>query len=101
MNTTVQQDEDTGLDSVAIGPIESGVPLPRIGGFLGRLRRTLERLEVGMSTTLLNVTLKQERYIRQRLPGIGRDLNAKYSLRVADHLRDRSGKRTLRCHRVE
>jgi hypothetical protein len=62
-----QHDEGDGLEDVGIGPIERGVPLPRAGGFLGRLRRTLERLELGMSAQLLNVSLKQERYIRQRM----------------------------------
>lgn len=96
-----QHDEDDGLESIGIGPIEPGVPLPRAGGFLGRLRRTLERLEVGMSAQLLNVSLKQERYIRQRMPTLGRELNAKYSIRVADHVRDRASKRTLRVYRLE
>lgn len=99
MNTK-QQVEDDGLDEVQIGPIETGVPFPRTGGFLGRLRRGLERLEVGMSFTLLNVSLKQERYIRQRMPGLGKDFNAKYSVRVVDRIRDRSAKRTLRVHRI-
>lgn len=98
--STAQQDQDT-MDDVGIGPIEVGVPLPRAGGFLGRLRRTLERLEVGMSTTLLNVTMKQERYIRARLPSVGKTMQCKFSIRVEDHKRDRSAKRTLRVHRVE
>lgn len=98
---TVQQAEDDGLDAVGIGPIERGVPMSRAGGFLGRLRRTLERLEVGMSCTLLNVSQKQERYIRQRMPTLGKSMQAKYSVRVADKLRDRSAKRTLRVHRIE
>jgi len=54
-----------------------------------------------MSAQLLNVSLKQERYIRQRMPTLGRELTAKFSIRVADHVRDRSGKRTLRVYRVE
>lgn len=101
MNTKQQEEEDTGLDNIGIGPIERGVPLPRAGGFLGRLRRTLERLEVGMSAQLLNVSLKQERYIRQRMPTLAREMQARYSIRVADHVRDRTGKRTLRVYRVE
>lgn len=96
-----QQVEDNGLDGVAVGAIERGIPFPRTGGFLGRLRRALERLEVGMSFTLMNVTLKQERYIRQRMPALGKDFDAKFSVRVADHVRDRSAKRTLRVHRIE
>lgn len=99
--TTKQQIEDDGLDAVGIGLPERGVPMPRMGGFLGRLRRTLERLEIGMSVQLLNVTLKQERYIRQRMPALGEELGAKYSVRVADHMRDRSHKRTLRVYRLE
>jgi len=99
--TTMQQDETEGLDGIGIGLPERGVPLPRTGGFLGRLRRTLERLEVGMSATLVNVTLKQEQYIRQRMPTLGREMDAKYSVRVADRVRDRSSKRTLRVYRVE
>lgn len=76
--------------------------MPRVGGFLGRLRRTLERLEVGMSVQLLNVSEKQERYIRQRMPTLGTELQAKYSVRVASHLRDRgASKRTLRVYRTE
>ena len=75
--------------------------MPRMGGFLGRLRRTLERLECGMSAQLLNVSLKQEKYIRQRMPALGGELGAKYSVRVADHVRDRSAKRTLRVYRIE
>lgn len=97
----LQQDEESGLDDVGIGLPEKGVPLPRTGGFLGRLRRVLERLEVGMSATLVNVSLKQERYIRQRMPTLGREMEAKYSVRVADRVRDRSTKRTLRVYRVE
>jgi hypothetical protein len=96
-----QQDEDGGLDDVGIGLPEKGVPMPRTGGFLGRLRRVLERLEVGMSAQLLNVSLKQERYIRQRMPTLAREMDAKYSVRVADRVRDRSSKRTLRVYRVE
>jgi hypothetical protein len=97
----MQHNEDDGLDGIGIGPVERGVPMPRAGGFLGRLRRTLERLEVGMSATLLNVSLKQERYIRQRMPTLAREMEAKYSIRVADHVRDRASKRTLRVYRVE
>jgi len=94
-------DEDDALDSVGIGPIETGVPLPRKHGFLGRLRLTLERLEVGNSVQLLNVTFKQEKYIRARVPSLGASMSAKYSVRVADGARDRSGKRSLRIHRIE
>lgn len=100
--TTMQQVEDDGLDTVGIGLPERGVPMPRIGGFLGRLRRTLERLEVGMSVQLLNVSQKQERYIRQRMPTLATELSAKFSVRVASNLRDRSSaKRTLRVYRTE
>jgi hypothetical protein len=94
-------DDDDDLSSVGIGPIETGVPLPRSGGFLGRLRRTLERLEIGNSCKLINVSLKQERYIRQRMPALAKSMDAKFAIRVADHLRDRSSKRTLRVHRIE
>lgn len=83
-----------------IGIPERGVPMPRQGGFLGKLRRAVERLEVGMSLTLTNVTWKQEKYIRQRLPSVGRDLNSKYSIRVMDKSRDRTVKRTLRVYRI-
>lgn len=100
MNTETPFD-DSDLETVGIGPIESGVPLPRVGGFLGRLRRTLERLEVGMSVTLNNCTIKQEKYVRQRMPGLAKSMGARYSIRVADHNRDRSAKRTLRIFRVE
>lgn len=99
MDTTKQVEDD--MSDVGIGPIEVGIPMPRAGGFLGRLRRSLERLEVGMSTTVLNVTIKQERYIRARLPGVGKSMQAKYSIRVDSHKRDRSVKRTLRVWRVE
>ena len=98
MDTTPQ--EGDAMDDVGIGPIEAGVPLPRADGFLGRLRRTLERLEVGMSVALLNVSIKQERYIRARLPSVGKEMEARYSVRVQDHKRDRSAKRTLRIHRI-
>jgi hypothetical protein len=101
MMNNKQQDEDNGLEGIGIGLPERGVPMPRSGGFLGRLRRTLERLEVGMSAQLLNVSIKQERYIRQRMPTIGREMDAKFSVRVADRVRDRSSKRTLRVYRVE
>lgn len=101
MTVQTGPEEDDDLAAVGIGPIETGVPLPRVGGFLGRLRRSLERLAVGDAVTVQNVTLKQERYIRARLPAIGREMTAKYSIRVADHKRDRSVKRTLRVHRVE
>lgn len=98
---TKQQVEDDGLDDVEVGPPERGVPMPRAGGFLGKLRRGLERLEVSMSLALLNVSHKQERYIRQRMPLLAAELNAKFSVRVADHKRDRSAKRTLRVYRIE
>ena len=97
---TVEQVVDE-MSDVGIGAVEVGIPMPRVGGFLGRLRRTLERLEVGNSTTVLNVTLKQERYIRARLPGVGKSMLAKFSIRVEDHKRDRSVKRTLRVWRIE
>lgn len=99
--STIEQQEYDELAGIGIGPIEAGVPLPRAGGFLGRLRRTLERLEVGMSVVLENVTHKQERYIRARLPDMGRGMDAKYSVRVVDHKRDRTAKRSLRVHRIE
>lgn len=99
--STIEQQEFDELAEIGIGPVESGVPLPRAGGFLGRLRRTLERLEVGMSVVLENVTYKQERYIRARLPDLGKGLEAKYSVRVVDHKRDRTVKRSLRIHRLE
>lgn len=84
-----------------IGLPERGVPMPRQGGFLGKLRQAVERLEVGMSLTLHHVSWKQEKYIRQRLPGVGRDLASRYSIRVMDKSRDRSAKRTLRVYRIE
>ncbi len=96
-----QQHDEGDLSNIEIGPIISGVPLPRVGGFVGKLRRTLEKLEVGQMVRLLNVSLKQERYIRQRMPALGAELNAKFSVRVGDKLRDRSGKRTLHVHRIE
>lgn len=99
--STIEQQEYDELAGIGIGPIEAGVPLPRAGGFLGRLRRTLERLEIGMSVTLENVTHKQECYIRARLPSLGKAMETKYSVRVVDHHRDRSVKRRLRIHRVE
>lgn len=99
MNTTKQDVDD--MSDVGIGPVEVGVPMPRAGGFLGRLRRTLERLEVGNSAAILNVTLQQEKYIRARLPGVGKSMQAKFSIRVEDHKRDRSAKRTLRVWRIE
>ena len=93
--------DDDDTSTIGIGPPESGVPLPRADGFIGRLRRTLEQLEVGMKCDLLNVSLKQERYIRSRLPILGRELDSKFTARVADHKRDRSVKRTLRVWRLE
>ena len=93
--------DDDDMSAVAIGPPESGVPLPRADGFIGRLRRNLEQLEVGMTCNLLNVSLKQERYIRSRLPILGRELNCKFTARIVDHKRDRSVKRTLRVWRLE
>jgi hypothetical protein len=101
MATQTPQSDLDDLAEVGIGPVETGVPLPRAGGFLGRLRRSLERLAVGDALSLHNVTLKQERYIRARLPVVGRDMEARYSVHVATKIRDRSGKRTLRVHRVE
>jgi hypothetical protein len=97
---TTKQDEDN-MSDVGIGPIETGIPMPRAGGFLGRLRRTLERLEVGNSATILNVSMQQEKYIRARLPSVGKSMQAKFSVRVEDHKRDRSAKRTLRVWRIE
>jgi hypothetical protein len=99
MTTSVKHEEE--FDEVEIGLPEKGVPMPRQGGFLGKLRRAVERLEVGMSLTLTHVTWKQEKYIRQRLPGVGRDLQSRYSIRVMDNARDRTGKRTLRVYRTE
>lgn len=101
MSTQPSDDDEDSLESVGIGPIETGVPLPRKHGFLGRLRRTLERLEVGNSAQLLNVSFKQEKYIRARLPLLGRAMNARFSVRITDSPRDRSVKRTLRVHRIE
>ena len=98
MNT--KQHDEGDLDNIEIGPIESGVLLPRIGGFIGKLRRTLEKVEVSQAVRLLNVSIKQERYIRQRMPTLNKEMNAKFSVRVADHLRDRSGVRTLYIKRV-
>ena len=92
---------DDDMSAVVVGPPETGVPLPRADGFIGRLRRTLEQLEVGGYCNLLNVSLKQERYIRSRLPIIGRELSSKFTARVHDHKRDRSVKRTLRVWRLE
>lgn len=54
-----------------------------------------------MSFPLINCTLKQEKYIRQRMPGLAKSMEAKYSIRVEDHVRDRSAKRTLRVFRIE
>lgn len=101
MNTKQQTEGGGGLDEIAIGLPEDGVPMPRVEGFLGRLRRTLERLEVGMSVELLNVPIKREKYIRQRMPTLGKELGAKYSVRVSSHVRDRSTKRSLRVWRTE
>jgi hypothetical protein len=99
--TAMIADDDNDMSAVAIGPPETGVPLPRADGFIGRLRRNLEQLEVGGYCNLLNVNLKHERYIRSRLPILGRELNCKFTARVADHKRDRSVKRTLRVWRLE
>lgn len=82
--------------------------MPSKSGFLRKLWRVLERLEVGMSLTLSNVTFTQEKYLRQRLPDVGKELGKelntgahRYSIRVLDNKRDRSAKRTLRIFRVE
>lgn len=93
--------DDDDMVNVGIGQIESGVPIPRADGFIGRLRRSLERLEVGMSVELLNVNLKQEKYIRARLPQLGREMDQKYSVRVSSNKRNRSIKRSLRVWRLE
>jgi hypothetical protein len=93
--------DDDSMASVGIGPVETGVPLPRADGFIGRLRQALERLEVGDNVSLLNVSWTQEKYIRSRLPTIGRDMKCHFSARVANKKRDRSGKRTLRVWRLE
>lgn len=98
MNT--KQHDEGDLGNIEIGPIESGVLLPRIGGFIGKLRQILEKLEVSQAVRLLNVSIKQERYIRQRMPTLGKAMEAKFSVRVGDHLRDRSGKRTLWVKRI-
>lgn len=92
---------DDDMTSVGIGPPTAGVPMPRSDGFIGRLRRSLERLEVGMYCDLLNVTWKQERYIRARMPSVERDMECKFSIRVATKKRDRTGKRTLHVWRLE
>ena len=92
---------DDDMSAVVVGPPEIGVPLPRADGFIGRLRRTLEQLEVGMHCKLLNVSLKQERYIRSRLPILGRELNVKFTAHIVDNKRNRSVKRTLCIWRLE
>lgn len=93
--------DDDDMASVGIGLPTAGVPLPRADGFIGRLRRNLERLEVGMTVDLLNVSIKQERYIRAQIPQLGTRMKAKFSVRVATGRGNRKGKRTLRVWRLE
>jgi hypothetical protein len=93
--------DDDSMADVGIGPPTAGVPMPRAGGFIGRLRRNLERLEVGMFCELVNVDIKQERYIRSRVPQLGAEMACKFSVRVASKKRDRSSKRTLSVWRIE
>lgn len=93
--------DDDDMSSVAIGLPTSGVPMPRTDGFIGRLRRQLERLEVGMFVDLMNTSWKQEQYIRARMPGMGREMKCRFSIRVASNKRDRALKRTLRVWRLE
>lgn len=92
---------DDDMASVGIGLPTVGMPMPRVEGFIGRLRRTLERLEVGAFCELFNVTAKQERYIRARMPRVERAMECKFSIRVATHKRDPSVKRTLHVWRLE
>lgn len=93
--------DDDDMANVGIGQPTAGIPMPRTDGFIGRLRRTLERLEVSMTCDLLNVNFKQEKYIRARLPQVQRDMDCKFSIHVVTNKRDRSGKRTLRIWRLE
>lgn len=93
-------DDDT-MDDVGIGQPTAGVPMPRIDGFIGRLRRNLERLEVGMYLDVVNVNIKQEKYLRARLSQVGKDMQCKFSVRIASNKRDRSVKRTLHIWRIE
>ena len=92
---------DDDMASVGIGLPTSGMPMPRVEGFIGRLRRTLERLEVGMFCELFNVDAKQERYIRARLPRVQRAMDCKFSVRVGSNKRNPSAKRTLHIWRLE
>lgn len=92
---------DDDMASVGIGLPTVGVPMPRVEGFIGRLRRTLERLEVGMMVELLNVDAKQERYIRARLPRLQRTMECRFSVRVGSNKRNPATKRTLQVWRLE
>jgi|KBSSwiStaDraftv2_1062776.scaffolds.fasta_scaffold1116529_2 hypothetical protein len=93
---------DEDFDDIEVSEPMRGVPLPRAGGFLGRLRPKLEQLTVGMVLELKNVTAKQEKYLRQKLPEVGRSMDMRYSIRVATNYRaPAAGKRTLHVHRVE
>lgn len=93
--------DDDDMGNVGIGQPTAGIPMPRSDGFIGRLRRTLERLEVSMTCDLLNVSFDQEKYIRSRMPQVQRDMDCKFSIRVMTNKRNRTGKRTLRIWRIE
>lgn len=93
--------DDDAMDSIAIGVPTKGVPMPRSDGFIGRLRRTLERLEVGMYVDLLNVGFKPEQHIRARLPALQADMQCKFRVNVETNKRNRTVKRTLRIWRLE
>lgn len=94
-------DDDEGMNGVEIGLPTAGNPAPRTDGFVGRLRRNLERLEVGMTLDLLNCSLKQERYIRARIPQVAVGMGCKFRVYVLDNRRNRTVKRTLRIWRLE
>lgn len=88
-------------DDIEIGPVEQGVPLPRVGGFLVRLQRELQQLPPGARLTLLNVSFKQERNIRSRMGSVQKNLNMQFSVRVGAGKGKRDGKRTLYVWRTE
>ena len=89
------------MNNIGVGPITVGVPIPRKGGFMQRLRRDLERMEVGDMVELNNVQFKHERTIRARMPKMQSNLGMKFSVRVGLGKQDRSLKRTLQIWRTE
>lgn len=89
------------LDSLEFGPIETGVPLPPLGGRMPELRELCTGLDVGHSFRVGHATRRAENMLRAKVRDIGLAVGMTFSVRGETHRRKgEHGTRNVRVYRT-